>query len=40
MAVIGMSAVGKSMSDEEPMGAVEAIASESAPVVERYGVGS
>jgi hypothetical protein len=34
-----MSAAGKTMSDGERRDAVEAIASESAPVVQRYAVG-
>jgi hypothetical protein len=39
MALVGMSAAGKTMSDGERRDAVEAIASESAPVVQRYAVG-
>jgi hypothetical protein len=35
-----MSAAGKAMSEEERRRAVEAIAGESAPVVQRYAVGS
>jgi len=40
MALVGMSAAGRIMSKEERMRAAEAIASESAPVLQRYAVGS
>ncbi|HWB47013.1 MAG TPA: methyltransferase domain-containing protein [Hyphomicrobiaceae bacterium] len=39
MALVGMSAAGKSMSNEERMRAVEAIATDSASVVQRYAEG-
>src|SRR5262249_361255 len=39
-ALIGMSKAGKTMSDEERMRTAEAIASESAPVLQRHAVGS
>jgi hypothetical protein len=40
MALVGMSAAGKSMTAEERMRTVEVIANESAPVLQRYAVGS